>query len=166
VADAVAGVDKPSGKAFLSRDGRFILRSERGYWVLTRNLGDSVAVYSINKKSDWDKIPISLSVREYGIDEFYLIKDKNICYLDAEKVSYPFVIRHWLVGDYFVPFGMKGKKKLSDYFIDNSFSEEQKKSTLILVNDEDIVWILGERADDRFKIDEKTKRVLELKYMK
>jgi tRNA(Ile)-lysidine synthase len=71
-----------------------------------------------------------------------------------------------LVGDYFVPFGMKGKKKLSDYFIDNSFSEEQKKSTLILVNDEDIVWILGERADDRFKIDEKTKRVLELKYMK
>jgi tRNA(Ile)-lysidine synthase len=166
VADAVAGVDKPSGKAFLSRDGRFILRSERGYWVLTRNLGDSVAVYSINKKSDWDKIPISLSVREYGIDEFHLIKDKNICYLDAEKVSYPFVIRHWLVGDYFVPFGMKGKKKLSDYFIDNSFSEEQKKSTLILVNDEDIVWILGERADDRFKIDEKTKRVLELKYMK
>ena len=87
-------------------------------------------------------------------------------YLDAEKVSYPFSVRHWKMGDFFVPFGMTGKKKLSDYFIDNSFSEDQKKSTLILTNDDNIVWILGERADNRFRIDENTKLILELKYVK
>ena len=111
-------------------------------------------------------MPISLAVREYDISEFHLIKDKNICYLDAEKVSYPFSVRHWKMGDFFVPFGMTGKKKLSDYFIDNSFSEDQKKSTLILTNDDNIVWILGERADNRFRIDENTKLILELKYVK
>ena len=166
VADAVMGVDKPSGKAFLSKDAKFILRSERGYWILTKNIENSSAEYSITKKEDWDKLPISLAVREYDISEFHLIKDKNICYLDAEKVSYPFSVRHWKMGDFFVPFGMTGKKKLSDYFIDNSFSEDQKKSTLILTNDDNIVWILGERADNRFRIDENTKLILELKYVK
>ena len=74
------------------------------------------------------------------------------------------VIGKWAIS--FVPFGMTGKKKLSDYFIDNSFSEDQKKSTLILTNDDNIVWILGERADNRFRIDENTKLILELKYVK
>lgn len=166
ISDAVMGIDKPSGKTFLSRDGKYVLRSERGYWMLTPNVEDAVIIYSISNHSDWDKLPISLSVREYEVADFHLIKDKNVCYIDADKVSYPYAIRHWKMGDFFVPFGMNGKKKLSDYFIDNSFSEEQKKSTLILTSGDDIVWILGERADNRFRIDEKTKRVLELRYVK
>jgi len=71
-------------------------------------------------------------------------------------------VRKWAEGDRFRPFGMKGSKKLSDFFIDSKFTAAQKAMTWLLVHDEDIVWVMGHRMDDRFKVTGRTKEVLKI----
>jgi len=90
--------------------------------------------------------------------------DKNIATLDAKDIALPFKIRAPRAGDYFYPLGMKKKKKLSRYFIDNKFSPLDKHDSLVLemVPKQDagkkrILWLIGERIDNRFKIADRTK---------
>jgi len=71
-------------------------------------------------------------------------------------------VRKWAEGDRFRPLGMKGTKKLSDYFIDNKFTASQKATTWLLVHGEDIVWVMGHRMDDRFKVTDRTDEVLRI----
>ena len=84
---------------------------------------------------------------------------KEIMYIDYSKLKFPLLIRPWSEGDRFIPLGMKRFKKLSDYFIDNKFSLIMKKKACVLISNNDIVCILGERLDDRFKLVEDSKKV-------
>ena len=80
--------------------------------------------------------------------------------LDADKVQFPLTLRHWRHGDRFHPLGMKGSKLLSDFFVDQKFTETQKRNVFLLVSAEDeIFWVVGHRIDDRFKVEETTKSV-------
>jgi tRNA(Ile)-lysidine synthase len=89
----------------------------------------------------------------------------NIAQLDYDKLKLPLKTRHWQQGDRFRPLGMRGTKLVSDFFNDNGFTTFQKKNTLILTDNEgEIVWIVGYRIDDRFKITEKTKTIYEIKF--
>ncbi len=81
-------------------------------------------------------------------------------YFDFHKLNFPLVLRKWKKGDFFYPFGMKGKKLVSDYFTDNKFSLADKEETWLLCSGEDIVWIVGHRSDNRFKVDKNTKKTL------
>ena len=87
-------------------------------------------------------------------------RQKSIAYIDSEMIRFPLIIRGWKKGDYFFPLGMNKKKKLSDYFIDSKYSLLKKEKTLILESAGDIVWIIGERLDERFKVKESTTAVL------
>ena len=69
-------------------------------------------------------------------------------------------LRKWQEGDWFIPFGMKGRKKLSDYFSDRKFSRLEKEQTWLLCSGDTIIWIVGERSDNRFCLDKMTKRAL------
>ena len=80
-------------------------------------------------------------------------------YIDYSRLEFPLLIRSWKEGDRFIPLGMNGFKKVSDYFIDNKFSLIKKKKTRLLISNNDIVCILGERLDDRFKLVENSKKV-------
>lgn len=93
-----------------------------------------------------------------------LITDNpNIAQLDYDKLKLPLQTRFWQQGDRFHPLGMRGSKLVSDFFNDNDFTTFQKKNTLILTDNEDeIVWIVGYRIDDRFKITEKTKNIYQI----
>ncbi|MEG1717139.1 MAG: tRNA lysidine(34) synthetase TilS [Bacteroidales bacterium] len=76
----------------------------------------------------------------------------NIACLDYEKLQFPLSWRHWQQGDYFYPLGLKGKQKLSDFFSNAKVPETQKKGIWLLCSGADIVWIMGYRIDDRYKI--------------
>ncbi|MBN2485472.1 MAG: tRNA lysidine(34) synthetase TilS, partial [Bacteroidales bacterium] len=89
-------------------------------------------------------------------------KNKNVASFDASLLKFPLKIRHWEKGDYFYPFGMKGRKKLSDYFTDHKFSVFDKESTWILLSGNDIIWITGHRADNRYKVTEKTREIVQI----
>ncbi len=93
-------------------------------------------------------------------DSFEIPSDPSVACLDAARITFPMVARKWKPGDYFVPLGMKQKKKLSDYFIDNKYSILEKESKMILECDGSIVWIVGDRIDNRFKITRNTKKAL------
>ena len=79
-------------------------------------------------------------------------KNQKIALLNYNKLSFPLILRSCRKGDWFMPSGMKGKKKLSDYFIDNKFSMIQKKKCLVLCSKNDIVWVVGNRIDERYKL--------------
>ena len=81
---------------------------------------------------------------------------------DADKLQWPLRLRRWREGDWFVPFGMAGKKKLSDLLIDQKLSLMEKQRQLVLLSGEDIIWVVGLRTDDRYRVDDRTEQVLSI----
>jgi len=80
-------------------------------------------------------------------------KNNNILYLDQNALHFPIRIRSWETGDFFYPLGGKGKQKISDFFTDHKFDRFAKKEALLFEMNQDIVWIIGHRSDERYKID-------------
>lgn len=109
------------------------------------------------------------NLREFGAeisdidDSFILPKEKNITCIDADRLVFPLILRKWNKGDYFFPLGMKGRKKLSDYFTDMKYSIVDKERKLVLESGTNIVCIPCERTDERFRVTGKTRRVLILR---
>ncbi len=148
-----------SGKQFFS-DG-FVLSVDREY----------IEISALQKNSDLTekKIP---SLGDYTFNTFQLsvkkteeipvvLNDKNKIYVEAEQLVFPLELRYWQQGDTFKPFGMKGFKKLSDYFINQKIPLQQKAQIPILVNgNNEIIWICGFRSDDRYKLDLNSKKII------
>jgi len=88
--------------------------------------------------------------------------DPEIAWLDIDSLVFPLLLRGWLPGDAFQPLGMSGKKKVSDFLIDQKIHRFDKNRLRILTSQEQIVWLTGLRIDHRFRVTEKTLRVLEI----
>jgi tRNA(Ile)-lysidine synthase len=93
-------------------------------------------------------------------DDFSISTNENIAQLDFNKLKFPLKIRKCNEGDYFFPLGMKGRKKVSDFFVDQKIPVPEKRKIYLLLSGRDIVWIIGKRMDDRYKITGKTTKVL------
>jgi len=90
--------------------------------------------------------------------------DHQVEFVDAGKLGEHLLLRSWQDGDWFIPLGMKTKKKVSDFFVDEKIPLAQKRNVPILESDETVVWICGRRLDDRFKITPDTKSVVRLEF--
>ena len=157
-------LDKDSGKIFYSPTHRLL--KDRSDLLIDVLSGEESKAYLINLEDDNVDLPVELKPEIVVIKEDYQIeKDKKFAYFDFDKLSFPLVLRHWQEGDWFVPFGMKGKKKISDYFSDKKFSLFDKEKTWLLCSGQDVIWIVGERTDNRYRIEKTTKRVLKLKFI-
>jgi len=140
-------IDADSGKTFYSKNHLLIKnRNDICISKLIKNRN-----IEISKTNNYIEDPIKLSLEL--VDRFMLTEDKNnsVAVLNYDKLQFPLILRNWKNGDWFIPSGMKGKKKLSDYFIDNKFSLIEKKRCFVLCSNNDIVWIVGHRIDERYK---------------
>ncbi|MEI6576482.1 MAG: tRNA lysidine(34) synthetase TilS [Bacteroidota bacterium] len=118
------------------------------------------------KTISWDiSEPLSLQLSVMTITHDFLIQKKgNIAQIDFDKLKEPLILRKWKNGDQFKPLGLKGKKKISDYFIDQKYTAAMKKEAWLLCSGEKVVWLVGERLDDNFKISSSTKRILTIDF--
>lgn len=147
-----------TGKEVLSAS-HSLLRN-RNELILKENIeGPARKVYFIKKNQKEINNPIKL---QFNPTEKMGNFEKTTVYLDADKLTYPLQLRKWQEGDVFQPFGMKGKKKLSKFFKDEKLSLIAKQKVWLLCSDNTIVWVIGHRLDDRFKITPKTKQLLKI----
>jgi tRNA(Ile)-lysidine synthase len=106
---------------------------------------------------------LSYQIQKLPMDANINFKKKGIEYLDTEKVIFPLHIRTWKVGDYFYPLGMNGSKKLSDYFVDLKLSVLEKEKIWLLCDAQDqILWVIGYRIDNRFKVTTTTQNLIKI----
>lgn len=103
-----------------------------------------------------------LTLERIPIDNLSLDPSSKVAFIDQGKLDFPLVLRTWQQGDYFYPLGLGGKKKLSDFMIDSKIALNLKRSVLVLVSGDDIIWVVGHRLDDRYKVENKTKQVLKV----
>ncbi len=94
------------------------------------------------------------------VEGFEIPRDKDVVCLDIDKLTYPVSVRLARSGDRFVPFGMKGEKLVSDYLTDRKKNLFEKERQLVVCSGKDIAWLVGERSDDRFRVDEETRHAL------
>ncbi len=161
VINIIESLDAISGKLFYSEEYQ-ILR-DREYLILSKKLEKESVEYLLSENES-----IEISERRLNCSVFYKPSDfkfstnPQIACFDAAKLNFPLKLRKWQEGDVFHPIGMKGRKKVSDYFIDNKFSLTDKENAWLLVSGNDIVWLLGHRMDDRYKIKKETKSICEI----
>ncbi len=150
-----------SGKQFFSSSHRLI--KDRHELIITK-LNTAVEIeVQIKENEIVIEKPIKLAISRLDkSEEFSFSKKNEIACFDLDKVSFPLTLRKWKIGDHFFPLGMKNKKKLSDFFNDNKFSILDKENTWLLISNDQIMWIVGKRIDNRFKITEETKRILQI----
>ena len=166
VKEIVHSLDTFSGKVFYSHTHR-LLRDRENFIIqpLTELTEASFnkEIYSVDRGTSQMVHPIILDWHE--TDEVADLPMGKACVacLDLDKLTFPLHLRKWAKGDWFMPLGLKGKKKLSDFFINQKISLSEKEKTWLLVSGEDIVWVVGKRIDNRFRITPKTRKAFVLK---
>ncbi|RFN58487.1 tRNA lysidine(34) synthetase TilS [Marixanthomonas ophiurae] len=147
-----------SGKQVFSSTHRLL--KDRNVLLLTKITSKERKQEILIKKST-KKIESPLQMELNPIDKIGYI-DNSVIYVDEDKLQYPLKLRKWRKGDIFQPFGMKGKKKLSKFFKDEKLSLVAKEKLWVLCSDSEIIWIIGHRADERFKVTSKTTDILKI----
>jgi tRNA(Ile)-lysidine synthase len=108
------------------------------------------------------KLPVNLKFEIHYEIPSEFADPSTTAYIDFDRLDFPLLIRKWCRGDFFYPMGMSKRKKLSDFFTDQKFSLIEKEKQWILCSGKNIVWIIGQRIDDRFKITPASRRVLKI----
>ncbi|TDE05695.1 tRNA lysidine(34) synthetase TilS [Flavobacterium sandaracinum] len=152
-------VESQSGKFVFSPEYRLL--KDRDSLILSPiNSADESEEYFIAENQKEVNIPLNLTFCK--VADMSIVSNKTI-FVDADKLHYPLVLRHWNEGDRFEPFGMDGKsKKVSKLFKDEKLSLLEKEITWLLCSNDAIVWIINVRQDERFRIDNTTKNILKI----
>ena len=147
-----------SGKKFYSKTHRLVKDRESLFVSLIKEKEDKI--YYIEKDDMELFTPLDINIEKLPANNFEIIKNSNVACLDIDTIEFPLLMRKWRQGDYFQPLGMTGFKKVSDFFIDQKLPLHEKENTWILCSGKKIVWIMGQRIDNRFKISPKTQNTL------
>ncbi|UWX56580.1 tRNA lysidine(34) synthetase TilS [Maribacter litopenaei] len=150
-------LDAMSGKSIYSKE--YVLLKNRDYLILAKNEEQRQEAYEIERDVFTIDYPIGLKSKVVSEKQD---NTSSIIYLDKNTLKFPLTVRKWKKGDYFYPLGMKGKKKLSKYFKDEKVDLFSKAEQWLLCSNDQIVWVIGRRADDRFKVRDTTKEILSI----
>jgi tRNA(Ile)-lysidine synthase len=151
--------DAESGKYITNNQYRIIRHRK---WFIISPIATTAETFVVDKE---DEVVVfanqQLLIKNLQVEKFGLNKSEAVAQVDAKEIEFPLVLRKWKTGDYFYPLGMHKKKKLSRFFIDQKLSKTDKEKAWVLESHKKIVWIVGHRVDDRFKVTSNTKEVLQ-----
>lgn len=149
-----------SGKQIFSPTHRIL--KDRGVLLLTARLDKSEeGLFYISEETSEIHLPIQL---RFELVKRFQITNANTVFVDNDMLSYPLLLRRWKEGDVFQPFGMEGKKKLSKFFKDEKLSLVAKENVWVLCSKNTIVWVVGMRLDNQFKVSKSTQNIVRIDY--
>ena len=172
IKDIYNALEGQPGKFFISKTHRVI--KDRAYLII-ENLSHKTSPRSVETFYANEGIMLlaqnppgfnSVVSHLTNSSDFVIPKDRNTACFDSAKINQPLTLRKWRKGDTFVPFGMTGKKKISDYLTDRKFSLPQKEQQWVLCCGDDIIWLVGERTDNRYRITSSTINVLKIELIR
>lgn len=159
VSNLFQALNSESGKQFFSATHRIIKDRE---WLLILPFQKQFERenYFIEKETKEIFVPVKMkfSLHENSA-RFSIPKNNFIACLDYEKLKFPLTLRRWKKGDSFFPFGLKKRKKLSDFFTDLKLSLADKEMVWLLCSGEKIVYVCGKRIDENYKVAKQTKKI-------
>lgn len=162
VEEVIKLLDSESGRYVQSATHR-IIKNRR--WLI---IAPAQSEQAKNLVIDEDESKIAFENGELVFEQLngknvQVINDATIALIDRDELQFPLLLRKWKKGDYFYPLGLKKKKKLARFFIDQKLSLTDKEKVWVLESNKKILWVVGLRIDDRFKLTEATKQVVKIK---
>jgi tRNA(Ile)-lysidine synthase len=156
-------IEDQSGKSFWS--GQYLLVIDRDEIIISDSEQAKDAEYDIEE----DKKSLNTHSGRFIFAKRPFSKinrnlTANIAWLDFDKLNFPLKLRKWRIGDKFQPMGMQGKKKLSDLMIDMKIPLNLKNQILVLESNGEIVWVVGLRIDERFKLTPKSRYIYQIEF--
>ncbi|MEP6699772.1 MAG: tRNA lysidine(34) synthetase TilS [Bacteroidota bacterium] len=161
VGELIKLAESDSGKYIQSSSGEFRIIKHRHWFIISpakpleaENIiieeGDQAILFSLGKLTIETTSNLKLQTSNQSVS------------LDAKHIAFPLLLRKWKTGDFFYPLGMKKKKKLNRFFIDQKLSTTEKEKVWVIESAQRIIWVVGHRIDERFKITDKTKKIIKL----
>lgn len=157
----LSGLDGIPGKQYFSETHRLV--RDRYNLILVEREALTQPVFYIQAGEIAITSPLKLAIRVFDrTPDFKYSTHPEVAHFDADLIDFPLEIRSWKNGDQFQPLGMTHFKKLSDYFVNEKFTLIEKEKTWLLISNNDIIWVIGKRLDNRYKVTSLTKHVLEI----
>lgn len=150
---------KSAGKLFFSETHKALIDRD---FIFVEIINEKVAAkeFVIKDLSDFKKLPFKVNAGLSSSKK--IISGKKIAQINFEKKVFPLKIRKWKAGDKFMPLGMNGFKKISDFLINQKLNRFEKENIWLMLSKNEVVWVIGQRLDDRYKINPETKKILKL----
>jgi tRNA(Ile)-lysidine synthase len=148
--EVVKLLDSESGKYIQSATHRIL--KNRNWIIISPIVALTNEIFLLNAIGDAVQLPIGNIKIESAVATANLKQGDNVCFINTSDIAFPLMVRKWKTGDYFYPLGMQKKKKLSRFFIDQKLSLLDKEKIWVVESNKKIVWVIGQRLDDRFKV--------------
>lgn len=148
---------KSSGKKI--EQGMFVAQDGHGDLLIFKSAENVLSGLEIGKIGTYHLDGVGITISESEIPNKF-DRNKKVAFIDADKLTWPLFVRNYQHGDKIKPIGMTGTKKLSDYFTDAKVPVHQRSQIKVLISAGKIIWVIGQVADDNFKITDSTKKVL------
>ena len=165
VEEVVKLADSESGRYIQSPASSYRIIKHRHWFIISSVRDEGAETIVIDEKDTVIHYADgNLELRTIPIGKLNIKADAAFAYLDKSGIQFPLLLRKWKQGDYFYPLGMKKKKKLSRFFIDQKLSKTAKEKQWVIEMNKKIIWVVGMRIDERFKVNDRTKEVLEINF--
>ena len=154
-------INAQSGKQVISKTHRLV--KDRTHLLLSKIETNNAEQYQLTENlTALENSALHLTFETIE-ETMQLSETEKSVYIDKNLLKFPLTVRKWQNGDYFYPLGMQGKKKVSKFFKDDKISILEKEKTWLLCNaNNEVIWIVGKRLDNRFKITESTTKTLKI----
>jgi tRNA(Ile)-lysidine synthase len=157
--------ESDSGKYVQSPANNFRIIRHRHWFIISPVQSEESSTIVIDEKDKavlFSLGNLELSTLPGQLPATFSTVSNKIASLDAKGLNFPLLLRKWKQGDYFYPLGMKKKKKLSRFFIDQKLSKTEKEKAWVVEMNKKIIWVVGMRIDERYKVTDKTEKILKL----